>query len=282
MAKVFLFADYSQAEARIVSWAGPIPPMKTWFQQDVDIHLEVAKLIGHAVDEHKLQDKMPKIRNKKGQLIRLWGNKDWKDLNNEDAERQTAKSCVHGNNYDMGPKKFAFVTGLPEKVAALVQDIYHGLFPQIRSGYHKWIEDQLLKNRTIYNPWGWRRTFYDIYGPELRRAAYAWYPQSTIGLLNIQTLVRCSEVFSSHRHEAQILSPAALRNMGLDVQLQVHDSVGVVIDDDEHLIADAARHIRQLGQHTFLIKGEELVIPLDFKIGPSWGDQVKYKIPEMT
>src|SRR6266576_5404068 len=194
MGKVFLFADYSQAEARVVSYAGPVPPMRTWFRDGVDIHLEVAKLIGRAVDEHKLHDVMPRVRHKKTkELVRLW-HKPWSDLNADDVERDISKQTVHGNNYDMGPKKFAIVTGLPEKIASIVQSIYHGLFPQIRENYHTWIKDQLRCDTTITNPWGWRRTFYDIYGPELERAAYAWYPQSTIGLLNIQTLDRCCEL----------------------------------------------------------------------------------------
>lgn len=279
MSKVFLFADYSQAEARVVAWAGPIPPMKTWFQTGEDIHLNVAKLIGRVVDEHHLHDKMPRVRDKiTGELVRLW-HKPWEDLTDGDVERQISKSTVHGNNYDMGPKKFSIVTGLPEKVAAIVQDIYHGLFPQIRGNYHRWIKEQLHGNRTIINPWGWRRVFYDIYGPILERAAYAWYPQSTIGLLNIQTLNRACMLFTQGS-ETQILSPSNIRKMGMDVQLQAHDSIGVVTEDDERIIADTAREIQKLGQHTFLIKGEELVIPLDFKIGPSWGDQVKYKIPD--
>lgn len=277
MSKVFLFADYSQAEARVVAWAGPVPPMRTWFQNNVDIHLEVAKLIGRAVDEHHLHDKMPRVRHRKtGEFIHLWA-KPWEDLNDDDVERQISKSTVHGNNYDMGPKKFAYVTGLPEKVAAIVQDIYHGLFPQIRGNYHKWIKDQLLGNRTITNPWGWRRTFYDIYGPILERAAYAWYPQSTVGLLNIQTLRRCCEIFNNNN--TQIFTPNNIKNMGMDVQLQVHDSVGVVIEDNKDVIMETALAIKKLAEHTFLIKGEELVIPIDFKVGGSWGDQHKYYIP---
>jgi len=263
---VFLFADYSQAEARVVAWAGPIPPMRTWFRTGEDIHLNVAKLIGRAVYEHKLQ--MPHG---------LW-SKPWEDLVKKDPERQVAKNTVHGNNYDMGPQKFGYITGLPFKHARLVQDIYHQLFPEIRGNYHRWIKESLKQNRTLQNPWDWKRTFYDIYGPELERAAYAWYPQSTIGLLTIRTLVRCCEVFKKELPESLLLTPTNIRRMGMDVQLQLHDNIGVSLPDDSTLIRDAARRIKEIGEYPLMIKGEELVIPMDFKVGPSWGDQKDYYV----
>lgn len=265
--KVFLFADYSQAEARVVAWAGPIPAMRTWFTTGEDIHLNVARLIGRIVHENKLV--MPHG---------LW-TKPWQEIDRKDVERQYAKNTVHGNNYDMGAIKFGLITGLPLKYARIVQDIYHSIFPEIRGNYHRWIRDELNRDRTLTNPQGWKRTFYDAYGSELERAAYAWYPQSTIGLLTIRTLTHVCEVFTQDLPEAKVLSPSAIRKMGLDVQLQVHDSIGVVLPDDPTLVADAARLIKKIGEHPLMIKGEVLIVPMDFKVGPSWGDQHDYIIP---
>ena len=265
--QVFLFADYSQAEARVVAWAGPIPAMKTWFTTGEDIHLNVARLIGRVVNENKLE--LPHG---------LW-KKPWQEIVKKDVERQYAKNTVHGNNYDMGAIKFGLITGLPLKYARLVQDIYHSIFPEIRGNYHKWVRDELGRDRTLTNPQGWKRTFYDIQSSDLERAAYAWYPQSTIGLLTIRTLTHVCEVFAQNLSAATILSPTNIRKMGLDVQLQVHDSIGVVLPDDPTVVAEAARLIKKIGEHPLMIKGETLVVPMDFKIGPSWGDQHDYVIP---
>jgi DNA polymerase I-like protein with 3'-5' exonuclease and polymerase domains len=268
MDKVFLFADYSQAEARVVAWAGPIPAMRTWFQTGEDIHLNVARLIGRIVHENKIE--MPHG---------LW-RKSWTEIVKGDPERQLAKNTVHGNNYDMGALKFGLVTGLPHKYARIVQDMYHAIFPEIRGNYHKWIRDELNKNRTLTNPLGWKRTFYDAYGSELERAAYAWYPQSTIGLLTIRTLTHVCEVFKEDYSNAKILTPSRIRALGLDVQLQVHDSIGVVLPNDPTLVAAAARRIKEIAEYPLIIKGEPLVVPVDFKIGPTWGDQHDYHIPD--
>ena len=266
MDKVFLFADYSQAECRVVAWAGPIPPMRTWFRSGEDIHLNVAKLIGKVVNDNKLA--MPHG---------LW-KKPWQELTRKDPERQVAKNTVHGNNYDMGALKFGYITGLPLRHARVVQNIYHSIFPEIRGNYHRWIKDELARDRTLRNPLGWKRTFYDIYGSELERAAYAWYAQSTIGLLTIRTLTRCCEVFKGT--EVVLLTPSNIKRMGMDVQLQVHDNIGVVLPNDDGVIAETAHTIRRLGEYPLMIKGEELIVPMDFKVGPSWGDQKDYHIPE--
>lgn len=262
--RVWIYADYSQAEARVVAWAGPVPALKTWFQKGEDVHLNVAKMIGRIVQEHKIQ--MPRS---------LWSTKPWQELTRKDPERQLAKNTVHGNNYDMGKVKFALITGLPVKYAAIVQEIYHATFPEIRSGYHKWINDELTKTRTLYNPLGWKRTFYQRYGPELSRAAYAWYPQSTIGLLTIRTLRKCCEVFDT---ESVPLwkAPWEIRRRGLDVQLQVHDSIGVSVPDDPAAIEYACSIIKTKGEYPLTIKGDTLTIPIDFKVGPNWGELHEY------
>ena len=240
--------------------------MRTWFQTGEDVHFNVAKLIGQAVNTHAL--KMPHG---------LWA-KPWQELTMEDKERQVAKNTVHGNNYDMGAIKFGYITGLPLKYARMVQDIYHSLFPEIRGNYHRWIRDELARDRTLHNPLGWKRTFYDIYGNELERAAYAWYPQSTIGLLMIRTLCEVCEIFKQSLPEALVLTPENIRRQGMDVQLEIHDEIGVVLPDDASLIREAALTIKRLGEYPLMIKGEPLVVPMDFKTGKNWGERVKYKL----
>src|SRR5712691_3628114 len=199
--KVWLFGDYSQAEVRVATWAGPVPSMKTWFERGEDVHLQVAKLIGKVVEEHHIQ--MPR---------KLWMRKPWQELNKNDPtdhdnERDLAKRTVHANTNGMGPVQFAVITGLPVRYASTMQDIYHGLFPEIRGNYHRWIREQLQTTRTLINPLGWKRTFYDIYGPALESQAYAWYPQSTIGLLTIRTFKKVCEVFKK-LSQGQLWTPS--------------------------------------------------------------------------
>lgn len=278
MKYVWLIADYRQAEIMVAAWAGPIPAMKTWFKQGEDIHLNVAKLIGRVVETTKVQ--MPRG---------LWMRKPWQELSADDPidhdnERDLAKRTVHANTNGMYRTRFAFITGLPIKVAGDVQDIYHGLFPEIRGGYHKWIRDTVKISGTLENPLGWKRTFYKVnpfsgtYDEDEYRVMYAWYPQSTIGLLNIRTFVKVCELFREQLPEARVLTPSAIRQMGHDVQLQVHDMLGIVLPDDPQLIRDAAIAVKQVGEYPMMIKGDELIVPLDFKIGPSWGELRKLEV----
>lgn len=270
--KVWLFGDYSQAEVRVSAWAGPIPSMKTWFTNGEDIHLNVAKLIGEMVEKHKI----PMPRN-------LWHRKPWQELDADDPmdhdnERDLAKRTVHANTNGQGPVQFAFITGLPVRYANIIQEVYHGLFPEIRGNYHKWIRDQIQSTRTLTNPWGWKRTFYGLYSSALEREAYAWYPQSTIGLLMVKTFWLWCEVFKDNRHVTFLQTPETIRSMGYDVQLQVHDSGGIVVEDDPVLIKEVATEARRLAERPMIIKGEELVIPMDFKIGYNWGQLKSYKL----
>jgi DNA polymerase I-like protein with 3'-5' exonuclease and polymerase domains len=272
MNKVFLFGDYSQAEIRVAAWAGPVPKLKEWFKNDEDIHLNVAQTIGRVVEEHKV----PMPRN-------LWQRKPWQELNADDPEdhdneRDLAKRTVHANTNGMGEIQFSIITGVPVRYARLLQEIYHREFPEIRGNYHSWIRECLYSTRILENPLGWRRKFYDIDGPPLEREAYAWYPQSTIGLLTLRTYVKACTFFAQNLPEAKLWTPRNIRSMGFDIQLEVHDALAVCLPDDPVLIRDSARAIKKLAEHPMTIKGDVLVVPMDFKVGKSWGELKKLRV----
>jgi DNA polymerase I-like protein with 3'-5' exonuclease and polymerase domains len=263
---VWVCADYSQAEARVVAWRGPVTSLKTWFLAGEDIHLNVAKMIGRIVQEHKI--KMPRD---------LWRRKPWQELSKADEERQVSKNTVHGNNYGLGVNKFAYMTGLPVRFAATLQTIYHSLLPDIRGGYHKWIENEINTSGGFTTPMGRRRDFYDIRGPDLYRAAYAGYAQSTVGDLLVNTLCDICEVFHAPARLGP-WTPERIRSQGLDVRLQLHDNVNVVVPNDAESIAFAVQTIKTAGEKPLVINGDSFVIPMDFKVGPNLSDLKEYKI----
>lgn len=270
--QIFLQGDYSQAEIRVAAWAGPVPSLKTWFQNDEDVHINVARLIGKTIEENRVP--MPR---------KLWQRKPYALLDadieeDHDNERDLAKRTVHANTNGMGEVQFSIITGVPVRYARLLQEIYHGLFPEIRGNYHRWIREQLQESRILVNPLGWKRKFYDIYGPALEREAYAWYPQSTIGLLTLRTYVKACTFFERELPEATIWTPRNIRSMGFDVQLEVHDSLMICLPADETLVRDTARELKKLAEHPMTIKGDVLVVPMDFKTGPSWGELKKLRV----
>lgn len=263
---VWISGDYSQAEARVVAWRGPVSTLKTWFTLGDDVHTSVAKMIARVVQENKIQ--MPRG---------LFASKHWNTYGKGDPERDTAKNTVHGNNYGLGVQKFAYMTGLPTKYAGILQGIYHGLIPDIRLKYHKWIEDQVNKTGGFTTPMGRRRDFYDIRGPELYRAAYAGYAQSTIGDLLVNTLCEVCEIFENEIPDGAVSTPEKIRSMGFDVRLQLHDNVNVIVPNDRETIEYAVKSIKRVAELPLVIEGETLVIPMDFKIGPTLGDLEDYK-----
>lgn len=261
---IWLSGDFSQAEARVVAWAGPVPALKTWFKTGEDVHLNVAKMIGKVVQEAKLALSQ-----------NLFMNKSYKDLVKSDPERQLAKNTVHGNNYGLGKNKFALLTGLPIKHAEMVQNIYHGLFPEIKQGYQRWIETCLRKDRTLTTPLGRRKIFYGIISDDMLRAGYAYYPQSTVGDLLVRLLCDTCEAFSPNDpfHISfdglykGLATPEAIRARGFDVRMQLHDNINVIIPNDPDSIRYAYTTIKKLAGVTMIINGDPLVIPMDFKIG---------------
>lgn len=263
MKKVFVFADYSQAESRIVAWRGPVPKLKLWFQQKKDVHIEVAKIIAKVIQENKI--KLPN---------NLFTKKKWYELDKSDKdERQVGKTTGHANNYGLGKDTFAFRLGLPVEHAAVIQAIYHTQLPEIKGGYQAWIRRQIDTKHCLTLPQGWTKFFYDIPGDPLYRAAYAFYPQSTVGLLLTACICGVCEIFEKVKFDGGIVwTPQRLRQCGLDFRLNAHDAIGVVVPDDKECIDFAIKTIRENGEKPLLIGDDELTIPMDFKIGSSWGE----------
>ena len=280
--RIWVMSDYVQAEIMVAAWFGPIPLMKEWFKTNQDIHLNVAKLIGQQVEKHKI-----KLPNK------AWNRKPWQELDaneplDHDIERDLAKRTVHANTNGMWRTRFARITGLPVFIAGQVQDIYHGLFPEIRGSYHVGIQQQVAINGTLTNPLGWSRTFYNVnplsgqYEEDEFRVMYAWIPQSTIGMLTIRAYLLHCEQFAAELPEATIKlwTPQNILARGYDVQLQVHDMLAVSTPNDSTLIRNTAQAMREASRYTMMINDDSLVIPVDFKVGPSWGDMKKYVLED--
>lgn len=265
MEYVWLTGDYKQAEVMIVAWAGPVPKFKEWIKANEDIHLNVAMMIAKVVQENKV--KLPPTLD----LFKT----PWIALQKNSPERQVAKTTVHANNYGMGKTKFALVTGLPESVAELIQFLYFQLVPEIKSGYQVWIDTELRHSSTLVTPMGRRKIFFDMPGPERSRAAYSGYAQMTVGDMKTQWLCDSCEYFRSVK-DLEIQTPETIRSCGLDVGLEMHDSLATRIPNDDFVIKGAALALKKTGEIPLVIKGEELIIPVEFKIGPNLKDLKEY------
>ena len=165
--------DLAQAENRIVAYIAPEPAMIKAFEDGVDVHsLTYALAFNIPLDKVSDED----------------GSSEFGD--GTKSQRFWGKTCNHSLNYDFGAIQFSIKYEIPIKEAKAIINRYHSIYPGVRQQYHRWVQAQLSKNRTLINPYNRRRRFLDRWGDSLFKAAYAHVPQSTVAdKINLQGLI---------------------------------------------------------------------------------------------
>ena len=245
-------ADLSQAENRIVAYLAPEPTMIRAFEQEIDIHAQTASML-HGISFEEVSDK-------KGTSPFGDGTK---------SQRDWGKQCNHSLNYDLGYKSFSYRFELPETQGKQMVEAYHRLYPNVRGGYHRWVQHDIQTSRTVENCYGRRIRFMDRLCDELYKGAYAWIPQSTVAVkINVDGLLPVYEDQETYR----------------DVELlnQIHDSIEFQIP-----VAVGWRAMAQLVQ-SINIRLEKLVpwrnpfmLPSDVKAGICLGAMKKVGRPSI-
>jgi DNA polymerase-1 len=154
--KVFIEADLSQAEARVVAYLSGEEKLIELFEGGGDVHKQVAAWI-YSKDVCQV----------------------------EGQERELAKRLVHASNYGIGPRTFAHHAGIKEGEARVLLQRYFDTFPKIKE-WHLRTQASLSKSKTLVTPMGRKRHFYGRWGDQLFREVYAYVPQSTVAdVLNL-------------------------------------------------------------------------------------------------
>lgn len=218
---VLIESDMSQAEARIVALFGRDEKMAQLFRDKADIH----KITASWLFGTKIEDITTELRF-------------------------IGKTARHAGNYDMGKKRLAELVNtdakkyginisISEWKAGIILKKFHDFSPNIRGVFHREIQEALQhNNRVLVNPFGRYRQFYDRWGRELWKEAYAQLPQSTV---------------PDHLRRAGIRAKERFAEEGIDARfvVEAHDAlVGLVKE------ADADRYLA--------IMHEEIEKPIDF------------------
>jgi DNA polymerase-1 len=213
--------DMSQAEARIVALLGNDFKLLDMFHRKVDIHKVTAAMIFQvAIDQV----------NKGMRFI--------------------GKTCRHAGNYDMGKHRFMELVNteakrqhidinLSEWKAGKYLDAFHAFSPNIRGVFHLEIQNALEQNsRILVNPFGRYRQFFDRWGKELWKEAYAHIPQSTV---------------PDHLRRAGLRAKDRFSRDGIDARyvVEAHDALVSLVK-----ISDVERYVR--------VMHEEIEVPIDF------------------
>lgn len=242
--KLLVACDLSQAETWIVAWLANEQAMKQ-FLQSSDIHTETAAAIfSKSVD----------------------------DVITE--ERYIGKQNNHANSYGMGPEQQARVinkrSDQPPYVTVTIpqcriyQTEWHNLYTGIRLWHHE-IQARLSSTMTLTTPYGRRRVFFQQWGKELFKAAYAHIPQSTV---------------SDHFHgcvqpelgiEGGLLG--VYKNVCTDEILLINDSHdSCMLEVPKESAKEIGEEVRRQLCRPLVVNGEEVTIPVDLEIGERWGE----------
>lgn len=238
--KVFLYADYSQAEARVVA------------------HLARCKALIELFDD-------PTRDGHSENASRIFGI-PLSTVGKDSLERFLAKQGVHAGNYGQGPGDMAArinaeseITGITVTVAecATIQSKVQAIYPEVRENYWRETEVELRRSRTLTSLFGRQRVFYDRWDDKLLRTAYAFKPQSTIGDLCCKALVRVFE-------EVELARP----DLGAELLLNVHDALLLQCNRDK--VEETAHEVQRCMEIPIPINGRDLLIPTDVKAGLNW------------
>ena len=232
----YVYFDGAQAEARIVAYEANIPKWKEQFER--------ARLNPGSYDAHvALASEMFKIPY---ELVPTF------DVNPDGTFtiRYTAKRCRHGLNYRMQAPRLATTAKLPLAYAYEVYDIYHTTTPELRIWWDAIIKE-VYDTRMLTTCLGRRIVFPGSkIDDDLLDSIIAFKPQSTLG-----------DHISSVQYKAPEDDewPRYAR-----IPFNNHDSLIAMCRQTDAL--KVARVLRKYAEAPLLIKGEQLIIPSEFKM----------------
>lgn len=260
--EIFLQADSSQAEARVV-----------WLLADDE---EALKLVD-TVDYHALT------------ATWFFGGKEddysKKALGYEHPIRFCGKTLRHAGHLGAGPRRAAtevntqarkYKINIPpihETFTKLALGTFHKKQPKIKQVFQNGIVAQLQKNRALIagKPYGvdcleaGRRTFYERWGDELFRQAFSYIPQRTVSDNTKAAGLRIRK-----------------RLPGIKIVMEAHDAL--LFSVHRKNIVRLAEIIKEEFERPIdftycSLPRRSLIIPCEIEVGPNYADLGKFKPP---
>jgi len=247
--RILVMGDGSQAEARAVAWLSHDKFLIEHFDDPrFDIHrfnaLAVFEVLGPITGV--LVRGMPYT-----EVLSLFSriSKD---------QRQNAKHCLHSANYGGGPKTAVKHAGVSWDQAKRALDAYTS--PANNPPLNEWwnrVKAQVNSTRTLRTPHGCMRIFMDRVTNDLYRSAISFVPQSVVG-----------DIINRGFYQLDKNLP-----YGAFPILQVHDEI--IVECRPQQVSRVANLFRLYLEVPTKFDGVDkpLVIPVELKVGPSWGEK---------
>jgi DNA polymerase len=215
---VFMNADLSQAEARVVALLSNDLDLLELFDK-ADIHNITASWI------------FGKDPSKIDRVTERFIGKTTRHAGNYDMQKHT-----HMLNVNSNARRFGIDINISEWKAGKQLETFHMRSPKIRQVFHAEIVKALEVNRTLITPHGRTRIFYERWGHDLFKEAYATIPQGTVK----DHLTLAMYRIKTAKPELQFI-------------LESHDAFLVQVPDNPDSITEHA-----------LLFLKELQVPIDF------------------
>lgn len=220
--KEFFQADQAGAEALIVAYLCEPGKYRELFLQGFKVHVYVAMKfftdiwVAEGFPEVKDYLEMP-IATIKQQPRWLELDKLIKSTDKWEASKRyyyMAKRVCHSSNYGIGPSELAINLlkdsegqinlSLTEVNKMLV--LYHTLFPEIKR-WNLAVEKQVKLTRTLRNLFGYPRRFAaTLLTDKSVKDAFAWIPQSTVGVITHKAIVAMQDYIEANNLRWDILN----------------------------------------------------------------------------
>lgn len=248
---VYVYFDGAQAEARIVAYEANIPKWKEQFERarlnpgSYDAHRALAVEMYHV----KYEDLSPDDYYDEN-TVDCGERMSDKHTKGSLTYRGKAKRCRHGLNYRMQPERLAATSGMSITEARASFDAYHRATPELRRWWDEVI-NEVRTTRKLYTCLGRRMEFLGSRVDEdLLDSIIAFKPQSTLGDLvtSVQYLAQEDDDW-----------PAYAR-----IPFNDHDSLTALCRERDAV--RVAMVMKKYAERPLIIKGEQLIIPADFKI----------------
>jgi uracil-DNA glycosylase family 4 len=268
--KVFIQADSSQAEARVVAVLSKDFQLLQAFDT-IDIHRRTAGLIFGIVDDLILTTERIPIVD---------------DIEKDSPTRFAGKKVRHAGNYNMGKRrfmqefntdaqKFEINMDISEWKAGQMLDKFHAASPNLRGVFHREIEEALNETRTIIDPFGGIRIFNGRMEEDLYKEGYANIPQRTVAHLVQGAALRVREQIGRDNIEARFI-------------LEAHDALLMQVPANDwepyaRLLKKEMETPIDFSQYCTLKRDYQLVIPAAIEFSDTnYGDLKAVKLSEVT
>jgi uracil-DNA glycosylase family 4 len=257
--EVFVQADSSQAEARVVALLSDDEYTLRLYDEH-DIHaLTASWFFGGSESDYSK-----------------------KALGYEHPIRFAGKTLRHAGHLGAGKRraaievntqarKYKIAIAITEAIAERALEIFHAKSPRIQSVFQAGIVECLKKNRQLVCPriYGWdiplwgKRTFYERWGEELNRQAFAYIPQRTVSDNTKGAALRIKE-----------------RIPDIKIVLEAHDALlfSIPVSKKELYIPIIKEEMeRPIDFSRCSLPRHELIIPCEIELGKNYRDFTKFK-----